>query len=533
MTSSLVTLPDAAAIASGQIAQFEAQYAAGEARSAMADLLAYAAFPMTLTTDLVCCLRENFAAVAPWYGAMDIVLSGLTRKIGYDLYEFDGAVRRVLLARLRHQPIVPELETFMVAYVAHRLDLEDPSDRARVFGDSQVSSWTALFCTGAEGAVVEQIRAALRHQMENRRDRLYWISMLRNYEASILPGTPLLQMVDDLRSGRPIDELAAIEQALGIQLKDVRFTTARVRVGDVAVQTDPNARQTFAFETVQVDRQGKIIDRKSDAAWGFVETVGDATIDMVAIRGGEFVMGSPPDEPERYDGEGPQHRVTVPPFFMGRYAVTQAQWRSVAGLAKVDRDLDPDPAEFKGDDRPVEQVSWLDATEFCARLSRETGREYRLPSEAEWEYACRAGTTTPFHFGGMISPAVANYDWDQGYDGVKPQKQSKQRGTMAVGSFAANPWGLYEMHGNVWEWCADDWHDNYEGAPNTSGGAKPNDSSIWASENAETTSRKVIRGGSWIFDPQVCRSAIRNHLDAVRASFSLGFRLVCAFPRTL
>jgi formylglycine-generating enzyme required for sulfatase activity len=525
MTSAIVNLPDAAAIAKAQIERFEMKYEVGEVRSAMDDLLAYAAFPMTMTTDLVSCLRENFAIAAPWYGAMDIVLSGLTRKIGYDLYEFDGAVRRVLLERLRHQPIVGELEKFMVDYVAHRLDLEDPSDRARVFGDSQVSQWTALFCTGAENAVVDQIRAALRHQMENRRDRLYWISMLRNYAASILPGTPLLQMVEDLRSGRPIDELGAIEQALGIQLKDVNFTTARVRVGEAVVQADPNARQTFGFETVQVNRSGKIIDRQSGAAWGFIETVGDVTIDMVAIRGGEFVMGSPADEPERYADEGPQHRVTVPPFFMGRYAVTQAQWRSVAGLDPVDRPLDPDPAEFKGDDLPVEQVSWLDAVEFCARLSRETGRVYRLPSEAEWEYACRAGTTTPFNFGPMISPEVANYDWDRGYDGVKPKNRKKQQGTMLVGSFPANAWGLHEMHGNVWEWCADDWHGDYEGAPN--------DGQIWRDKNAETTFSKVFRGGSWIYDPQVCRSAIRNLNGADRAYSSYGFRLVCPFPRTL
>jgi formylglycine-generating enzyme required for sulfatase activity len=325
-----------------------------------------------------------------------------------------------------------------------------------------------------------------------------------------------------LRSGRPIDELGAIEQALGIQLKAVNFTTARVRVGEVVVQADPNAKHTFPFETVQVNRSGKIIDRQSDAAWGFVETVGDVTIDMVAIRGGEFVMGSPDDEPERYDDEGPQHRVTVPPFFMGRYAVTQAQWRSVAGLDPVDRDLDPDPAEFKDPNLPVEQVSWLDAVEFCARLSRETGRVYRLPSEAEWEYACRAGTTTPFHFGPMISPEVANYDWDQGYDGVKAKNRKKQRGTMLVSSFPANAWGLHEMHGNVWEWCADDWHGDYEGASV--------DGRIRRSKNAETTSGKVIRGGSWIDSPQNCRSAIRFSYDAGHAGSFFGFRLVCPFP---
>ena len=121
-------------------------------------------------------------------------------------------------------------------------------------------------------------------------------------------------------------------------------------------------------------------------------------------------MGSPEDERERYSNESPQHEVTVKSFFMGKYPVTQAQWKVVAALPQVNRKLNPDPSIFKGNDRPVETVSWYYAVEFCDRLSKLTGKSYRLPSEAEWEYACRAGTTTPFHFGKIITTDLANYN---------------------------------------------------------------------------------------------------------------------------
>ncbi|NEO21280.1 MAG: formylglycine-generating enzyme family protein, partial [Moorea sp. SIO4A5] len=124
---------------------------------------------------------------------------------------------------------------------------------------------------------------------------------------------------------------------------------------------------------------------------------------MVAIPEGSFIMGSPETEEGHTNDESPQHRVTVTSFFMGKYPVTQAQWQAVAALPQVNRELEPDPSHFKGKNRPVEQVSWYDAVEFCERLSQYTKRPYRLPSEAEWEYACRAGTTTPFHFGETIT----------------------------------------------------------------------------------------------------------------------------------
>ena len=189
----------------------------------------------------------------------------------------------------------------------------------------------------------------------------------------------------------------------------------------------------------------------------------------------------------------------------------------VAGFPKVKIDLEPEPSYFKGANRPVEQVSWHDAVEFCARLSKQTGREYRLPSEAEWEYACRAGTTTPFHFGEMISTDLANYDGNDTYgSGSKGQYREQ---TTDVGSFPANAFGLYDMHGNVWEWCEDTWHKNYNGAPI--------DGSAWVSNN-ENYSR-LLRGGSWFFFPEFCRSAFRSNNDPGGWQLiNIGFRVVCA-----
>ncbi|MFM6342595.1 MAG: formylglycine-generating enzyme family protein, partial [Dolichospermum sp.] len=200
----------------------------------------------------------------------------------------------------------------------------------------------------------------------------------------------------------------------------------------------------------------------------------------------------------------------------GKYPITQAQWQAVAALPQVNQELKPNPSRFKGANRPVEQVSWHDAVEFCARLSNYTKRPYRLPSEAEWEYACRAGTTTPFHFGETMTTDLANYNGNYTYgDGSKGVYREE---TTEVGSFKiANEFGLYDMHGNVWEWCQDDWHNNYEGAPT--------DGSAWISNN--TKSDKLLRGGCWYGNPANCRSASRNYVDAGFDRYNSGFRVVC------
>ena len=256
---------------------------------------------------------------------------------------------------------------------------------------------------------------------------------------------------------------------------------------------------------------------------GFHEELGDGVrLTMMRIPAGTFVMGAPETEEESRDNERPQHEVSVPEFCLGRYPVTQAQWRSVAGYEQIERELNPDPSSFKGDDRPVEQVSWDDAQEFCRRLSVKSGREYRLPSEAEWEYACRAGTTTPFFFGETLTPELANYDCSYTY-GDRGVKGEWQQEIKPVGYYeVANTWGLSDMHGNVFEWCEDDWHNSYEGAPT--------DGSAWLdSENENST--KVIRGGSWFLDPRYCRSACRFNSSRAYRDYGIGFRVACAAPR--
>ncbi|MFM6350118.1 MAG: formylglycine-generating enzyme family protein [Dolichospermum sp.] len=235
-------------------------------------------------------------------------------------------------------------------------------------------------------------------------------------------------------------------------------------------------------------------------------------LETVLIPGGTFLMGSPEDEKESRDRERPQHEVTVPSFSMGKYPVTQKQWRAVAALEKVDIDLVSDPSYFKGDNRPVECVSWGHAQEFCARISQIENKTYRLPTEAQWEYACRAGTTTPFYCGKTITTDLANYDGNYPYG--RGQKGQYREETTEVSSFLPNAFGLHDMHGNVWEWCQDDWHDNYEGAPI--------DGSAWIS----LTNRKVLRGGSWNYYPVLCRSAYRLYSIANFGFSDFGFRVV-------
>ena len=285
-----------------------------------------------------------------------------------------------------------------------------------------------------------------------------------------------------------------------------------------------------SFDVVTVNFEGQEIQwQRCQAEYRSEDLGNNITLDMVVIPGGTFTMGAPKNEKGSKDNERPQHQVTVPPFLMGKYPVTQAQWKAVAALPKVNRDLKPEPSKFKRDDLPVERVSWYDAVEFCARLSKHTEREYRLPSEAEWEYACRAGTTTPFNFGETITGELANYRSSKIF-ADEPKGVYRSR-TTPVGKFSPNTFGLYDMHGNVWEWCLDDWHDNYENAPT--------DGSAWfaSSENNNLFQKQgcgLLRGGSWCNNPEKCRSAYRNNdFSSERDLISdlIGFRVVCGVGR--
>ena len=274
-------------------------------------------------------------------------------------------------------------------------------------------------------------------------------------------------------------------------------------------QTSPSVTETFwktfSFEVVTVNSRGKITNRESKSAKYFTAELGnEVTMDFVYIPGGKFLMGSPRSEKQHYDSESPQHWVTVPEFFMGKYQVTQAQWQAVMGN---------NPSYFKGENRPVENVSWYDCVEFCKKLSPIIGRECRLPTEAEWEYACRAGTTTPFYFGETITSDLANYYGNYTY--ANESQGVYREETTPVGQFPPNAFGLYDMHGNVWEWCLDSWHDNYQKAPTDGRAWRENDNDSY-----------IIRGGSWDIFAFICRSAYRMSYDPVARVSNSGFRVV-------
>ncbi|MCT7983499.1 bifunctional serine/threonine-protein kinase/formylglycine-generating enzyme family protein [Laspinema sp. A4] len=337
----------------------------------------------------------------------------------------------------------------------------------------------------------------------------------------------------------------AIKQGMAVEPED-RPQTVAAWLG--LLPNGGGGLPSFSFETVRVNRQGKIIEKIPGQARFYPQDLGQGVqLDMVQIPGGTFLMGTEEAEIERlckkYDDEwfkewlrreSPQHSVQVSSFFMGKTPVTQDQWRTVVTqVGTIVRDLDPDPSNFKGGNRPVDWVSWSDAVEWCARLSKLTGKEYRLPSEAEWEYACRAGTTTPFAFGEAITTDLANYNGN--YTVAEEAKGQYREETTPVASFPPNSFGLYDLHGNVWEWCFDPFHENYQGAPR--------DGSVWdetikENENryqnpsanlkvllAESDKTYVLRGGSWLINSLFCRSAFRD--DNARGYFydNLGFRV--------
>lgn len=285
-------------------------------------------------------------------------------------------------------------------------------------------------------------------------------------------------------------------------------------------QATPPPLKTFSFETITINEKGEKIKTEKHEAQYFSEDLGNnVTMDMVLIPAGKFLMGSPETEKGRSNSESPQRQVTVASFFMGKYTVTQAQWKAVAALPQVKIPLKPEPSYFKGDNLPVDSISWEEAIEFCARLTRKTGREYRLPSEAEWEYAARAGTTTPFYFGETITSDLANYNAIDTY-ALEPKGIFRGK-TTPVGSFPPNAFGLYDMHGNVWEWVADSWHDNYEGAPS--------DGSVWETEGKNDA--RLLRGCSWDIYPQFCRVAYRNRIGFAIGGENIGFRVATSFVK--
>lgn len=254
--------------------------------------------------------------------------------------------------------------------------------------------------------------------------------------------------------------------------------------------------------------------------------------ELVLLRAGRFQMGSPEHERRIAMAAGaqknwlaretPQHWVGIArAFAMGRYPVTVGEWRAFVEATGWQPDGEVDwaaPGFPQTDAHPVVGVSWHDAQRYLAWLSEVTGQRYRLPSEAEWEYACRAGTRTAFSFGDSISTELANYDGNFTWNGGA--RGEYRRGTTPVTQFPPNPWGLHDMHGNVWEWVQDVMHDSYDGAPL--------DGSAW--EEGGERARRILRGGSWLYNPRYLRSALRNGFSAVMSNDIVGFRVVRELP---
>lgn len=476
--------------------------------------LAYhAALPLVLTPELLNYLRNQFLrGQVPWVAEVDLLLSDLCSPVGYELYAMDTAVRAYLLEEMKQElgeKRMQDVARLLISYV-RQLDRTNPFIGKQ---ELQVQQWSAMLC------LEEHSETAVREMAQ----------------PFVTTAKGLVNPAEMLRQARIIKELASQLRAYQV-LVDYAKVTSQMLIDPLAVDQQALSRSyqvlpdlelsvpsqtqfllTFTFDVVTVDAQGREDSRSRHQAQYFTEDLGNGvTLQMVDIPGGTFLMGAPETEKESTDEERPQHQVTVPPFFMGKYPVTQAQWQAVAAFAQVNRELNPDPSTFKGSERPVETISWYDADEFCARVSKATGGDYRLPSEAEWEYACRAGTTTPFHFGETITSELANYN---GYYTYASEPKGKSRGeTTEVGSFPPNAFGLYDLHGNVWEWCQETYHQSYEKAPI--------DGSAWI-DNKNDNHFCLLRGGSWCNYPVNCRSAYRNRNSPDIDDYNIGFRVVC------
>jgi formylglycine-generating enzyme required for sulfatase activity len=255
--------------------------------------------------------------------------------------------------------------------------------------------------------------------------------------------------------------------------------------------------QISSFKTCKIDETDQIILQPKEALY-YTEDLGNGvTLDMVYVSGGEFPMGSPAGEGN--DSERPQHRVRLASFYMGMYPITELQYQAISG---------ENIRRFRGDKYPLADISWDAANRLCKKLSQKTGRLYTFPSESQWEYGCRAKSTTTFYCGDIITPAVANYCPD--LDSFHNMSRSE------VGAFPPNAFGLYDLHGNVSEWCLDTWIDSYD--------ATPSDGTSWQQGGYHTY--RVLRGGSCFNKSSDCRSASRHSSCPHRTGGVFGLRVV-------
>ncbi len=451
--------------------------------------------------------------------------------------------------------LVPELADLLVA----RLTTADRLDVIRTVSALVERRWNAQIGEPSFSAVlldptVEAPEATLGRGLAH-------FAAITARLLETMPGDAARAFAERIRRGSGLPPgspwpAAMVFEEVGFEAVQLWSTPELEAIACLAARFEELELRPISFRTALLKADGSV-QPSGGSGWGFheplqreglpfaatAERADPLTLTLVQLPAGRFLMGSPPDEPERDRDEGPQHEVELESFLISQTPISQAQWREVAGWQERPgeswgRELEPNPSSFQSqdgqgkarlladetstDDRPVEQVSWEEAMEFCNRLSQRTGRTYTLPSEAQWEYACRAGTSTPFHFGETMTPELANYRGTFNYaNGPKGEYREQ---TTPVGMFPANAWGLQDMHGNVLEWCLDHWHETYEGAP-IDGSAWLDDEGPTAAEDSEK--RRLLRGGSWNGLPGLCRSACRFHDLPDDASFSVGFRVVC------
>ena len=263
--------------------------------------------------------------------------------------------------------------------------------------------------------------------------------------------------------------------------------------------------QTIEFETPTLNEKGETIAQAHHSAEQFTEDLGNGMkLDLITISSGVFQMGSPLNSGS--PDEHPQHFVTIKSFLMGKFLITQGQWKAILGKLP--------PCRFKGEQLPVERVSWEDAQKFCKQLSKKSGRDYQLPSETQWEYACRAGTSTPFSFGETITSDIVNFNGEHTF--LQEPRGVYHHVTTEGGRFPPNAFGLYDVHGNLWEWCADNWLDDYSTSSRDGSASQTRDNRYG-----------VARGGSWHEPPHLCRSASRLRVLQSDADEFMGLRVVC------
>ncbi len=518
-------------------------------------LACQAALPMALTPDLLYNLRANFNKdihgedlQIPWIAVADILLSSLCKEVGRELFEMEQKIRGVLLEQLNSDPRfnknkqkrIKRIAHFLLIYVQDKLN--NPINSVRNL--AIVQRWTALAYINPEEAARD---LALQLTNLSLNEKTEWVRMSKVadtlaeplIEAEFKPLLTYLQGMRDLAKGSEQKAASKFEQLstndgriviAGVNLTVPQFEKSEWNINEVPVTLPP--LHQLEFESAKLTKQPRslnlgskwVVNRQRGRTEAFDEQLGrradvfselsdlGIVLKMVQIPGGEFLMGSADNE--RNNREQPQHLVMIAPFFLSRITITQSQWKIIAESTKVRRELNPNPSKFSGDNLPVEQITWFEAIEFCERLQLLTARPYRLPSEAEWEYACRAGTDTAFCYGETISPEVATYDSTQKYKSSPKAKSPKQTSEVDKHQ-VSNTLGLSDMHGNVWEWCADHWDDSYENAPND-GTALLTDNTQW---------KRVVSGGCWQDPPIICRSRYRNGISPSNKIITIGFRV--------